>query len=251
MRIQFGDHELEVGRSSAGGKSYWVVYGPKILRGGRMDPQQRASYGTIQDDGKIHSWGGRGEAGRHYQYALEEALKALVREGKARDVAGEKKAQKDRAEEEKTGSFIVKVSNGKQSRFHDFAKANRWAEEIVKAGPIGTRAEFFRAGVGDRKTWSDGRPLTGIPWTEPFHVIDKDEHGRVGMSSGKPRAASFGNYVSSRPWVVYRRSLSVPSLVGRYKNSVRAHEVAREENAFCKHITTIDPSLKKVLGLRG
>jgi hypothetical protein len=181
--IRFGDHELSVRRETATSKPYWVVYGPRIVRGGRLDASTQASYGTIHDNGKIHSWGGKGEAGRHYKYALEEVLRSLVAQGKARDIAGEYKAAKARKEEEKTGTFIVRVSNGKTSRFHSFADANKWAEKIVEAAPNGTRAEFFRAGVSGRTTWSDGRPLAGIPWTEPFHVVSKNEHGRINSGS--------------------------------------------------------------------
>ena len=69
----------------------------------------------------------------------------------------------------------------------------------------------------------------------------------AGLHGEKRRS---GDFVLSRPWIVYRRVVSVPVLVGRYVNSVRAHEVAREENAFRKHVDTIDASMKKALGLR-
>jgi len=186
MNVRFGDHDLRVEQiAGPGGAPYWTVSGPRILRGGRLDSKTYAYYGTVHVDGKINAYGGRGEAGRHYKYALEEVLRALVKTGKARNVAGERRAAKDRKEEERTGSFIVKLSTGKKSRFHEFKRGSDWAEEMLRTAAPGTRAEFFRSHVEGAK------PLTGSPFDKPFHVLEKDEHGHIRMGSIKPRA---GNY---------------------------------------------------------
>ena len=60
QKIKFGDHDLSVSRDAL--DRYWIVSGPKVLRGGRLDSGQSAYYGTIHDVGKMHAWGGKGEA---------------------------------------------------------------------------------------------------------------------------------------------------------------------------------------------
>jgi proteasome lid subunit RPN8/RPN11 len=54
------------------GYPYWIVTGPRVMRGGRVEPKQRSRYGTVSLDGfKITNWQGRGEAGRHAETYLE------------------------------------------------------------------------------------------------------------------------------------------------------------------------------------
>lgn len=157
---------------------------------------------------------------------------------------------KYRQEEASTGDFIVKMFDDRkvqvgQDAFHGSRRAHDWAEEELKKMARGSRAEFFR------RPLKGATPRPGGPETVPFSAMEKNEHGVVGMAGIHGEKRRSGDYVSSRPWVVYRRSLAVPILVGRYKNAVRAHEVAREENAFCKHVDTIEASMKKALGLHG
>ena len=74
---------------------------------------------------------------------------------------------------------------------------------------------------------------------------------RTSRRSRSPRPSRHGAYVSSRPWIVYRRSLGVPWLISRFGNEVRAREVAGEERATAVHIDNLGPSMRTALGLRG
>ena len=50
----------------------WYVIGPRVLRGGRVDYNTSAYYGTInKKTGELHVWGGKGAAGTHYRTYLE------------------------------------------------------------------------------------------------------------------------------------------------------------------------------------
>lgn len=68
---------------------------------------------------------------------------------------------------------------------------------------------------------------------------------------GSRSSRRSGRYVSSRPWIVYRRALGVPSLVGRYGSDVRARSIAREEGGIAVHIDVLGSSMRAALGLRG
>ena len=50
----------------------WYVVGPRVVRGGRVDYNTSAYYGTInKKTGELHVWGGRGAAGEFYRTYLE------------------------------------------------------------------------------------------------------------------------------------------------------------------------------------
>ncbi len=74
---------------------------------------------------------------------------------------------------------------------------------------------------------------------------------RTRRSSRSSRRARRGDFVSSRPWIVYRRTLGVPSLISRYSNGVRARSAAREESAIAVHVDDLSASMRAALGLRG
>jgi hypothetical protein len=74
---------------------------------------------------------------------------------------------------------------------------------------------------------------------------------RARRASRRSRSSRHGSYASSRPWIVYRRSLGVPSLISRFGNEVRAREVAREEGATAVHVDNLGPSMRAALGVRG
>jgi hypothetical protein len=58
----------------------WHVSGPRVVRGGRVDYNNTAYYGTInKKTGALHIWGGRGAAGEHYKTYLEVARDRLKR----------------------------------------------------------------------------------------------------------------------------------------------------------------------------
>jgi hypothetical protein len=220
---------------------------------GRSNAPAEISIGTINNTtGALDPWpvayGAYGLATQSRNKPNEDWWKEMALL-KLKEAAGsaafEQARRKYRQEEASTGDFIVKLSDGREDAFHDSRRGHDWAEQELKKMPPGSRAEFFR------RLSKGATPRTGYPWTEPFSAMEKNEHGVVGMAGLHGEKRRSGDFVSSRPWVVYRRVVSVPVLVGRYVNSVRAHEVAREENAFCKHVDTIDASMKKALGLRG
>lgn len=105
------------------------------------------------------------------RYKLEDARNRLYREGKLRNRPEEKR----RAREEREGSFIVKLSDGRQSRFHSMRReagyqmhgsmasggALDWAEMQLRLPDV-RWAEFWREGQ-----------------SRPFSVLEKDAYGHV------------------------------------------------------------------------
>lgn len=141
--------------------------------------------GTINERGTISVWRSAGYNPRGYgeiaKILLNDAKHDLKSEGRIMA----KQRAKEAAHEQKSGSFIVRIDGGDEGRFHDFARARAYAEEELLDRNVGTQAKFYRAGPG---TWSDGRPMTGAPWTEPFHIEETYEWNgqkRVGMPRGK------------------------------------------------------------------
>ena len=65
------------------------------------------------------------------------------------------------------------------------------------------------------------------------------------------RSRRAGSYVSSRPWIVYRRVMGVPALVSRFGSEGRARELAREEGGVAVHLDNLGGSMRRALGLRG
>ena len=63
---------------SVGFGPYWQVTGPRVLRGGRVDPTVTAGYGVIRDNGTVNVWGGTGTAGRHYRTFIDMAVADLA-----------------------------------------------------------------------------------------------------------------------------------------------------------------------------
>lgn len=137
--------------------------------------------GTINKRGTLSVWRPAAGAPRDWsklaRYKLEEARTQLFKSGELRNV----KAEKSRKEEAKTGSFIVKLSNGKTSRFHSMTKASasqyatgasEWADEQLKKPDV-QWAEFYRA------LPSGAPPREGAPWTLPFQALEKNEYGIV------------------------------------------------------------------------
>lgn len=140
--------------------------------------------GTINERGTISVWRPAGYVPRGYTEAARSMLDAARSDLKRDARIMSKVRAREAAEEQATGSVIVKIDGGPEFRSHDFARARARAESELLSRPVGTKARFYRAGVGGRTTWSDGRPLTGVPWTEPFHVEEVYEWNgqkKVGM----------------------------------------------------------------------
>ena len=155
------------------------VGGGKSVAAGR-------TLGTINERGTLSVWRSAGYNPRGYgeiaKILLEDARHALKSSG---HIMARQRA-KEAAEEQASGSFIVKIGNS-TSRFHSFDRARTEVEKALLTMPVGTQAKFYRAGVSGRTTWADGRPLEGIPWTEPFHIMETYEWNgqkRVGMPRG-------------------------------------------------------------------
>lgn len=119
--------------------------------------------GTINERGTISVWRSAGYVPRGYSESarimLDAARSDLKREGR---IMAKQRAH-EAAEEQTTGSFIVKIDGGPEFRSHDFTRARSRAESELLTRPVGTKARFYRALAG-------GGERTGIPWTEPFHV---------------------------------------------------------------------------------
>lgn len=140
--------------------------------------------GTINERGTISVWRSAGSVPRGYTQSARILLEDARRELKAAGRILAKQRAREAATEQAEGSFIVKIG-GETLRFHDFARARAGTEAILLTKPVGTKARFYRAGPA---TWQDGRPLTGSPWTEPFHVEETYEWNgqkRVGMERPK------------------------------------------------------------------
>ena len=86
------------------------------------------------------------------------------------------KGTKHLRREQSAGSFVVVLSTGQEARFHEMGGptgASAWAQERLQGQPPGTYAAFYRAVV------ARGRQDKGAPWTEPFHVLIVNDHGRI------------------------------------------------------------------------
>lgn len=68
---------------------------------------------------------------------------------------------------------------------------------------------------------------------------------------GSTRKARSSDFVSSRPWIVFRKVESVPVLLGRFANPVRARSLARERRGMAEHIDALDAETRTILGLHG
>ena len=162
----------------------WAVYvepNELDLGGGRRWPQ-RSVIGTINQRGTIRvsypSAGAPRSWGAIARTRLEDARMQLWESGALRN----RPAERARHAEEETGSFIVRLSDGRTSRFHSMRSemtahgtargAYDWADrELQKPGV--RWAEFYRA------LPPGATPREGMPWTEPFEVLEKDAHGRI------------------------------------------------------------------------
>jgi hypothetical protein len=119
--------------------------------------------GTINERGTISVWRSSGSVPRGYSEAARSMLDAARSDLKREGRIMAKQRAREAAEEQVSGSFIVKVEGGPEFRAHDFARARSRVESELLTRPIGTKARFYRASAG-------GGERTGIPWTEPFHV---------------------------------------------------------------------------------
>ncbi len=119
-------------------------------------------------------------AGNRREAEMLDALRAIESEKVGREL----KRRKD--EEQERGDFIVRTSDGREKALWEMPRAMRYAEERLKILGRGARAEFFRRPV------TGAKPSTGSPWTEPFHAMEIDEHGRVVNGAPLRRAGGGG-----------------------------------------------------------
>lgn len=108
----------------------------------------------VGDDGLIYSPGFEG----HAPLSAREAPRHI---------------RKHRRDEQKHGSFVVVISDGTQQRFNEMRSAHDWAIQRLHSLPTGSTALFYRAQI------APGRSDTGMPWTEPFDALEKNEFGRI------------------------------------------------------------------------
>jgi len=156
--------------------------------------------------------------------------------------------RRHRAEEDREGSFLVVASDGARAAFHSMPPAKQWATEHLERTHA-THVEFFR-----RPPSGARGPLSGAPWTEPFHVLTKNQHGVIGSGlrnawAPAPRAGHAHGDYARKPWVVYRRVLGQLISVGRYASESAARKRAKGEGLYCKHVSSLDPSAKRQLGI--
>jgi len=170
---------------------------------------------------------------------------ALLQLRKAADSADFQRARHaHRHEEHRTGDFIVRLSDGREDAFHTFPKARDWAEKTLHEMASGARAEFFR------RPLKGATPRPGGPETEPFHAMEVNEHGRVIMAN-LHRERRSGQFVSSRPWIVFKQTPKGIRFLSRFVNETRASEHAREEGATARHINELSVEQRRQLGLHG
>lgn len=109
---------------------------------------------------------------------LTRARADLVRDGELRDP----NAERLRANEAKSGSFIVELDDGQSRRFSSLRRENRpgamdWIDAELKAGPA-RHADVFRANIdGSRPTIYTSHFLPARPWD----AWTKIEMGRPGI----------------------------------------------------------------------
>jgi len=236
----------------------WIVWVKKSefpLARGRSNVPSEFTIGVINDrTGTVDAYGppyGLATQSRKRPDPEIWAAAARVKLNEAIASGALDAARREYRREEKTGGdFIVKLSDGSKNAFHTYPRASAWAIERLERMRPGARAEFYRGA------------LPGIPperqkyVNEPFGAMERNAYGHVLHASirpgilERPRKAS-GNYTSSRPWIVFARTLGVPRLLGRFGDPVRANERAREGHGFAKHIDTLDPSMRRALGLHG
>lgn len=154
----------------------WAVYvepNELEIRAGQFYPHRALvgfinKRGTLRTSSPVHAPRNWSKLAR---YKLEDARNELYRRGELRNVEGER----FREREEREGSFIVTLSDGRKSRFHSMRReagfgmhgsrassgAMEWAEEQLKKPDV-RWAEFKREGQA-----------------EPFSVLVKNEHGRI------------------------------------------------------------------------
>lgn len=87
--------------------------------------------------------------------------------------------QEYRKEEERTGSFVVQLSDGRESAFHEMKRGAAWAEKELSTMPAGSLAEFRRTHP------SKGRQQLG----ETFHALEVNQYGRITMANLRRKTA--------------------------------------------------------------
>jgi hypothetical protein len=86
------------------------------------------------------------------------------------------------------GSFIIVLSDGREGSAHDMPRAKAWAEVRLQKMKNHSYAAFYRlppGGMAQLKgsQWGDRAALKGPPWTEPFHVFEKNGYGNIMMGT--------------------------------------------------------------------
>lgn len=181
------------GRSTAGGTfeieqsgGLFVVKLTRELQVGSAGKSVPAgtTLGTVNEKGTIKVWRSSGYVPRGYAESAKILLNDAKHDLKAAGRIMAKERARETAAEQAEGDFIAKVDGGPTLRGHDMPRLRAKVEAELLTRPVGTQAKFFRAGPSH---WEDGRPLVGIPWTEPFHIEETYEWNnqkRVGMAKG-------------------------------------------------------------------
>src|SRR5271170_3450396 len=151
----------------------WIVSVRKkdfALAAGRTNAPSEITIGTIHEKtGALDPWpvafGAYGLATQSRNKPNEELWKQMAL-AKLKEAAASREFHLARRnydiESDKTGDFIVKLSNGRKKAFHNPRTGHDWAEDTLKTMPAGSRAEFFR------RLPKSLPPRSGSPWTEPF-----------------------------------------------------------------------------------
>lgn len=205
----------------------WELY----LRGAwRKWPPHEIRVGFINERGTMKtsrpSGGGLPrEYGELAKLKLGDARSALIQRGSLH--ADIKKNVKARKEEAKEGSFIVRTTTGKETRFHEMKRAVHWAERVLKLSKAGTIVGIFRPGhIGADTNWK-----SAYDRDTPVATYTLDEYRRVKTlgydafpKSGSPERGSPSDkrgfevtfadggrqYMPERRWVVSHGRLESP-----------------------------------------
>ncbi len=186
---------VQVHKEQTGGREYYRVSieaNTFFADGGKVVPYA-TSIGTINaETGKINVWMPAAATPQGYKAAAKRALERVRQElrdeGSLRDPEKEKRTR----EEKRAGSFIVVLSSGERSRFHEMRAAMSWAEDKLRGRASGSYAAFYRAPV------SREHSPTGYPYTEPLQVLLVNEYGHIHIAGPEeaniaplPRAFSY------------------------------------------------------------
>jgi hypothetical protein len=162
---------LSTMRFQRSGDSWIVHIARRQFPGAKSHWPSEMVLGSISKDRGVDVWPapyGTEERGGKKSAHWEETARRLMSSDAIRTkLFGAMKAY--RKEEKSTGTFIAKLSDGRSSGFHESRRARDWLEERLKSMPAGSLGGMFH----DKGRYA----------TEPFSLLEKNEHGHVVMAN--------------------------------------------------------------------